>query len=532
MKKFFAFALTAIALLAVSCEKKAVEAIDSPATATIEKTFTVLAPASDTKTALNGPDKVVWSEGDQITVVAKTTGNLATFTLSEGAGTSSAKFSGSIDEADAAETTFYAVYPASATLNLADSNYPFSSGYLTVKSALPQSIDAVENGFSSTHAVMTAKLDSDGKFIFRHGAAYFKLTISIDGVESVKFNAPGKLIGRPSYEAETGTFVQLQGTKEDITLNGPLTKGSTYYVPVMPHHKNKVGTLTLTFTDTEGHVAEISTSSLSGTVLETGKIYDLKSPAVSFEPIIVADDITINADATSGSIAYEITNAVSGGVLTAEVESGATWLSVGSISDDAVNLVAEANTGSRRSAAVTLTYTYGSKSLTKEVTVAQTGSASASEDYVWDFSSTEWQAELAKYGDANKDITNWNMTLDGLTFNSVSKSKWNTSSIGEVTYHYIQFGGKSAVSSNDRVFSFTTVKAGTVSVMVSNTGNSEATDRKVVVKDSEGNSQEEVGGVPSLSPTVLTFKNVAAGTTQIYVTGNALRFYKIEFHSN
>ena len=68
--------------------------------------------------------------------------------------------------------------------------------------------------------------------------------------------------------------------------------------------------------------------------------------------------------------------------------------------------------------------------------------------------------------------------------------------------------------------------------MVSNTGNSEATDRKVVVKDSEGNSQEEVGGVPSLSPAVLTFKNVAAGTTQIYVTGNALRFYKIEFHSN
>ena len=533
MKKFFAFALTAIALLAVSCEKKAVEVIDTPAAATIEKTFTVLAPASDTKTALNGPDKVVWSEGDQITVVAKTTGNLATFTLSEGAGTSSAKFSGSIDEADAAETTFYAVYPASATLNLADSNYPFSSGYLTVKSALPQSIDAVENGFSSTHAVMTAKLDSDGKFIFRHGAAYFKLTISIDGVESVKFNAPGKLIGRPSYEAETGTFVQLQGTKEDITLNGPFTKGSTYYVPVMPHHKNKVGTLTLTFTDTEGHVAEISTSSLSGTVLETGKIYDLKSPAVSFEPVIVADDITINADATSGSIAYEITNAVSGGVLTAEVESGATWLSVGSISDDAVNLVAEANTGSRRSAAVTLTYTYGSKYLTKEVTVAQTGSASASEDYVWDFSSTEWQAELAKYGDANKDITNWNMTLDGLTFNSVSKSKWNTSSIGEVTYHYIQFGGKSFVSSNDdRVFSFTTVKAGTVSVMVSHTSNSEATDRKVVVKDSEGNTQEEVGGVPATSPTVLTFKNVAAGTTQIYVTGNALRFYKIEFHSN
>ena len=35
MKKFFAFALTAIALLAVSCEKKAVAAIDSPATATI-----------------------------------------------------------------------------------------------------------------------------------------------------------------------------------------------------------------------------------------------------------------------------------------------------------------------------------------------------------------------------------------------------------------------------------------------------------------------------------------------------------------
>lgn len=533
MKKYLTLTLAAFALLAISCKKEVAPEVNVPKdepVATIEKTFIVNAPESGTKTEMNGSAQVVWSEGDQITVIAKTTGNISTFTLTEGAGTASAKFSGKIDASDAEETVFYAVYPEAATLNPEDSNFPFANGYLTLKSGLSQSIPAVEGGFSPSHAVMTAKLNAGGSFTFRHGAAYFKLTIAMDDVQSIKFSAPGKIMGRPSYEAETGAFAQLQGTKEDVTLTGPFVKGSTYYVPLMPHHKNKVGTLTLTFTDTEGRSASISTSSLSNTALELGKIYDLKSPTVSFEPVIVADDVTIAADATSGSIAYEITNASSSGVLTAEVESGISWLSVGSISEDSVNLVSEANTGSRRSATVTLTYTYGSKSVTKEVSVAQMANGSASIDYVWDFSSTEWQNALGAQASAachetngGSNVASWTVSYNGLTYTSGSSNgRWSQQG-------WIQPNGSG--SKTVRVFSFTVEKAGTVSITASNTGNSVPTDnRGITVSDSAGDSTQKVLA-PANAAEVYNF-DVKAGNVYVFPAVKGIRFWKIEFHSN
>ena len=77
MKKLFAFTLAALALLAVSCKK---EAAPEAAPATITRTFTAGAPGSGTKTALSGEKAVVWSKGDKILVIAKTTGNTSTFT--------------------------------------------------------------------------------------------------------------------------------------------------------------------------------------------------------------------------------------------------------------------------------------------------------------------------------------------------------------------------------------------------------------------------------------------------------------------
>ena len=137
--------------------------------------------------------------------------------------------------------------------------------------------------------------------------------------------------------------------------------------------------------------------------------------------------------------------------------------------------------------------------------------------WTWDFSDADWQAEFAKYGAANTDITNWDLTLNGLTFHSGSKSKYNTT--------YIQFGGKSGEM--DRYFKFTAPDQGTLKITSSNTGSSEALDRTVAVTVGD-DTQAQPGGFSSNSPQELEF-SVAAGEVIVTAPVNGLRFYKIEF---
>ncbi len=135
----------------------------------------------------------------------------------------------------------------------------------------------------------------------------------------------------------------------------------------------------------------------------------------------------------------------------------------------------------------------------------------------WDFSDADWQAALGALGAAGADITNIDLTVEGLTFHSGSKSKYAAT--------YIQFGGKSGEM--DRYFKFTAPEQGTLKITSSNTGSSEAADRTVVVTVGD-DAQSQVGGAPSTSPVTLEY-SVAAGDVIITAPVNGLRFYKIEF---
>ncbi len=139
-------------------------------------------------------------------------------------------------------------------------------------------------------------------------------------------------------------------------------------------------------------------------------------------------------------------------------------------------------------------------------------------DLVWDFSAADWQEQFAAYGASGADITNWDISYDGLTIHSGSKSKYAAS--------YFQFGGKSGEM--DRYFQFTAPEQGTLKITVSNTGSSEALDRTVQVAVGD-DVQSLPGGYPSTSPTEIEF-SVKAGEVVITAPVNGLRFYKIEFH--
>ena len=75
---------------------------------------------------------------------------------------------------------------------------------------------------------------------------------------------------------------------------------------------------------------------------------------------------------------------------------------------------------------------------------------------------------------------------------------------------------------------FTAPEQGTLKVWASNTGSSNATDRFVTVNQN-GEETSVVGGVPSSGDPAVCEFSVKAGEVYIYCTGNALRFYKVEF---
>jgi hypothetical protein len=89
---------------------------------------------------------------------------------------------------------------------------------------------------------------------------------------------------------------------------------------------------------------------------------------------IIADDVTIADDATSGSITYTINNPQANGTMSVTTTSD--WLTLGNNSDSPIAFTCSANTSfTARTATITLTYTYnnGNDSKIKVVTVTQNG---------------------------------------------------------------------------------------------------------------------------------------------------------------
>lgn len=376
-----------LALIATSCNKNA--APEAPGF--ITKTFSVTAPEG-TRTELSGPTSVVWSEGDEINIIAKTSGNQYTFTIKSGAGTASAKFEGSIAETDKDETEFYALYP-NVPIRIEETNdkgnrWALDLGQLVIDEAI-SSQQAVKEGFPVTQAYMTAVADEEGNLAFRHGAAYFKIKMPADDISSIHFQVDGgaRLGGRPIYQMSDGSTFQVNGAKNymDFTCEGGFEKDAVYYLPVLTKGSN-CGNLSITFNLSTGVQAQVSTAAFAKVTLVSGRIYDLGCPPASFDPVIVADNVTIDATATSGSIAYEISNYFGTGTMTAELKEPCDWLTLGEVSEDAVYFTCSTNTGSARSASVILTYTYeGAKTVTKEIEVLQSDSSGAAATHTYAF---------------------------------------------------------------------------------------------------------------------------------------------------
>lgn len=405
--------IAAFVAMAVSCQKES--ATENVPVKGIEKTFVVSSP--DTRTALDGMS-VKWMEGDEITVVAAGSGNQYTFTLSDGAGASSASFTGTLAEADTEETVFYAVYPAvdftsdgkkiSITNNLNNKN---------------STQTAVKDGFDPNFAVMYA-VSSNGRFSFRHGVAFFKVKMAQEGVSKITLythqesdytNTKGtRFYGRPEYDiVDFKTYATtINGAANYISLapaSGVLEVGATYYIPVLVKN-TKLYNLTILYEFEDGTTGYMTTGKKANTNLEMGKVYDLGSPVINMSPVIsVTAPGKLEFDSTSGSFAYSVKNPVEGELVTAALEDGVDWISNILVGDDTVTFDCETNeTDSERSAVITLSYEGAEK---VDVTVTQKAAGGGFESHVHVF-----------YYDSNSSAVNLTDGETGSFFTGTAKA--------------------------------------------------------------------------------------------------------------
>lgn len=138
-------------------------------------------------------------------------------------------------------------------------------------------------------------------------------------------------------------------------------------------------------------------------------------------------------------------------------------------------------------------------------------------NYTWDFSTPEWQAELAKQAPAanGTNAANWSVSFAGLTYTSGSKNgKWSTDG-------YIQPNG--AGSTTERVFTFTAPSDGKLTVTA-------ATPTKDAVRNvcvTKADSQQ----VPLDGSRADLVFSVKAGTVNVWPDAG-IRFYKLAFTSS
>ncbi len=272
MNKLLLSVLACSALMFTSCSEDEV-LLDGPTeNDTPEETVvTFTATIEGTRTTVEG-GKVSWSEGDAIDVL-NSNGEFNTFTLSEGAGSQTAKFTGSFTAGTTAGNI--AVYPAG--------NYTYTGGTLTVN--LPSSYgseNAEYNTPNSNVLMWVHKTEPGNNLTFKHLAAALRLSVNVPaGTTSLSLKGKG-ICG--SFTAETSEELPAIAQAADasdktVTYNFKAfteQKEMTFYFPVPTGTYDK---FTISLASDDGRTA--SKTAKFGTAKVLGRTQIATLPALS-----------------------------------------------------------------------------------------------------------------------------------------------------------------------------------------------------------------------------------------------------------
>lgn len=196
-----------------------------------------------TRAAISTSDSKVinWEEGDQISLLYSSENKQ--FTLTDGAGSTSGKFSGEAEQS----TSYTAVYPYQSTALL--------SGDDVTNVTLPATQTATANSFDKEAALMMAKSDNT-TLEFKNAVGYVKVKPKF-ACSKIVLQAAGEseyLAGRCTLSYGDGmpsiAFTSEQLTS--ITLLGDITANTVYYIAV-PAVTLSTG-WSISFTDNTGNV--------------------------------------------------------------------------------------------------------------------------------------------------------------------------------------------------------------------------------------------------------------------------------------
>lgn len=355
-------------------------------------------------------------------------------------------------------------------------------------------------------------MNADGGIRFLSASELTRKGVPTDGYVSFKVDAPGSVDILVSDPDKSGSSVvvallddngfAIQGGAVASAANGGVQK-------VIVKSVTGEGTIYLYST------GPVTIEKLAWSKDVTGSSPVLASPKLEVDPVTVpegkATPVTVTWDAVPNAASYVVVFNKRASEPQTELSFTVDAETIAELKAGLYNFTVTAYPGDQD------IYYEKSEPGAAAISIQGGGEDQVEVTWTWDFSDAEWQAELAKYGAAGADITDWDMALNGLQFHSGSKSKYGAT--------YVQFGGKSG--DNDRYFKFTAPDQGTLKITVSNTGSSEALDRTVTVTVGD-DVQTLPAGYSSTAPQVIEY-SVPAGEVYITAPVNGLRFYKIEF---
>ena len=166
----------------------------------------------------------------------------------------------------------------------------------------------------------------------------------------------------PTFSPEGGTYTSVQ----NVTISSDTEDATIYYT------LDGSDPTTSSIKYTEAIVVD-ETVTIKAIAVKEGMANSAVASATYTMniPSIDAEDVDLTYNTTAGSIDFTITNPAEGTLTAAIIEGN--WLTLGTISDNAVAFTCSANEGSEdRTAIVKLTYTYDTnKTVDKEVTITQ-----------------------------------------------------------------------------------------------------------------------------------------------------------------
>lgn len=246
MKRIYRLTFAAVlTMITAACTQKELTQIDNPAQndmRLVDRTFSATLNAS--KATLDGL-RPVWCEGDEIAVFDGTA--IRKFTLSSGAGTSNACFSGQVAE-DA--TGFQAVYPYALATGVTDT-------LMTV--TLPAVQVIAENEVVDQRALAQVAEETDGCFGFRNICALIKFEISGSDVKSIMLRGTDaeKVTGKFTATPDADTITPNGSSVLTVEAAGEAFAEGTYYAAIVPN--NFANGLKVSATTSDGTVMVRST---------------------------------------------------------------------------------------------------------------------------------------------------------------------------------------------------------------------------------------------------------------------------------